>query len=72
MAEGLKWMQCPICKETLYWRIPEGALKDVKRFPAAIVIRHHDHYIVCYVDSHLQLADTEAAAAFVEADVKAK
>ncbi len=67
MSDGPRWMQCPICKETIKWNIPKGALKDVERFPAAIVIKHHDHYLVCYVDSHLQLADTEVASLFIEA-----
>ncbi len=33
---------------------------------AAIIIRHKDHHLIIYVDSHLQLADTEIATAFVE------
>jgi hypothetical protein len=48
------------------------ALKKVKRFPAPIVIKHKDSYIVCYVDSHYQLADTEVAVSFVEAESKEK
>ncbi len=70
MSDGPKWMQCPICKETLYWKIPKDALKDVKRYPAAIIIKHHDHYIVVYIDSHHQLADTEIAAAYIESQTK--
>ncbi len=66
MNEGLKWMQCPVCKETIVWDIPVDELKKVKRFPASIIIKHKDHHLVCYLDSHYQLADTEAAAAFVE------
>jgi len=70
MAEGLKWLQCPVCKETIYWKVPEEALKTVKRFPAPIVIKHKDHYLVCYVDSHFQLADTEVAISFIESSEK--
>jgi len=66
MTQGMKWLQCPVCKQTIHWKIPEAELKDVKRFPAAIIIKHDDHYLIVYVDSHLQLADTEIAAAFVE------
>jgi hypothetical protein len=64
--EGLKWLQCPVCRETIYWQVPAEALKEVKRFPAPVIIKHKDHYLVCYVDSHLQLADTEIAIAFIE------
>ncbi|MHA1772172.1 MAG: hypothetical protein ACTSYL_01265 [Candidatus Thorarchaeota archaeon] len=70
MSNGPRWMQCPVCKETISWEIPKDALKDVARFPAAIVIKHHDHYLVCYVDSHNQLADTEVASVFIEAGSK--
>ncbi|GAG77923.1 unnamed protein product, partial [marine sediment metagenome] len=45
-------------------------LKKVKRFPAPIVIRHKDHYLICYLDSHYQLADTEIAISFVEGKSK--
>ncbi len=72
MAEGLKWLQCPVCKETIYWKVPESALKEVKRFPAPIIIKHQDHYLICYIDSHSQLADTEVACSFIEAKVKEK
>ncbi|MHA1215814.1 MAG: hypothetical protein ACTSPE_06395 [Candidatus Thorarchaeota archaeon] len=70
MSEGPKWMQCPVCKETLYWKVPVEALKDVKRFPAAIVVKHHDHYLIIYLDSHLQLADTEIVSAYVESQTE--
>ena len=66
MKDGVRWLQCPVCKETINWEIPKESVKDVKRFPAAIVIKHKDHYLIIYVDSHLQLADTEIATAFVE------
>ncbi|MHA2425146.1 MAG: hypothetical protein ACXAEF_10180 [Candidatus Thorarchaeota archaeon] len=70
MSEGLKWLQCPVCKETISWKVPADELKKVKRFPAPIVIKHKDHYLICYVDSHYQLADTESACAFVEGNSK--
>lgn len=70
MAEGLKWLQCPVCKESIYWRVPEEGLKKIKRFPAPVVIKHKDHYLVCYLDSHYQLADTEVAADCVEGKAK--
>lgn len=70
MAEGLKWMQCPVCKESIYWEIPLDELKKVKRFPAPVVIKHKDHYLICYLDSHNQLADTEVAIACVEGKAK--
>ncbi|TFG10905.1 hypothetical protein EU538_00420 [Candidatus Thorarchaeota archaeon] len=70
MSEGLKWLQCPVCKETIYWKVPSDVLKDVDRFPTPIVIKHNDHYLVCYVDSHYQLADTEVASAYIEAQAK--
>ena len=66
LMEGLKWLQCPVCRETIYWQVPADAIKEVKRFPAPVVIKHKDHYLVCYVDSHLQLADTEIAIAHIE------
>ncbi len=66
MKDGLKWLQCPVCKETISWQVPKEALKGVKRFPAPVIIKHHDHYIICYMDSHFQLADTEAALSCVE------
>jgi len=66
MTQGMKWLQCPVCKQTIHWTIPEAALKEVKRFPAAIVVKHDDHYIIVYLDSHFQLADTEVVSAFVE------
>jgi hypothetical protein len=72
MAEGLKWLQCPVCKATIYWKVPDEALKQVKRFPAPIVIKHRDHYLVCYIDSHYQLADTEVVTAFIEGASKDK
>ncbi len=59
-------MQCPVCKETISWQLPTDELKKVKRFPAPIVVKHKDHHIIVYVDSHYQLADTEAANACVE------
>jgi hypothetical protein len=70
MAEGLKWLQCPVCKESIYWEIPQEELKKVKRFPAPVVVKHKDHYLICYLDSHLQLADTEIAIAGVEGKAK--
>lgn len=70
MSEGLKWFQCPVCKESIHWKLPEEELKQVKRFPAPIVIQHKDHYLICYLDSHHQLADTEIATAFVEGKSK--
>jgi hypothetical protein len=70
MAEGLKWLQCPVCKKTIFWEVPTEALKDVKRFPVAVVIKHQDHHLVCYIDSHLQLADTEVAVAQIEGKSK--
>ena len=70
MAEGLKWMQCPVCKESIYWEIPVAELKKVKRFPVPVVIKHNDHTLVCYLDSHNQLADTEIAIARVEGKAK--
>ena len=70
MAEGLKWMQCPVCKESIYWEIPTEQLKEVKRFPVPVVVKHNDHYLVCYLDSHYQLADTEIAIASVEGKAK--
>jgi hypothetical protein len=70
MAEGLKWMQCPVCKESIYWEVPIGSLKQVKRFPAPVVVKHKDHYLVCYLDSHYQVADTEIAIAGVDGKEK--
>lgn len=70
MAEGLKWLQCPVCKESIYWEIPYDDLKKVKRFPAPVVVKHKDHYLICYLDSHHQLADTEVAIAGVEGKAK--
>ena len=70
MSEGLKWFQCPVCKESIHWKLPEDDLKKVKRFPAPIVIKHKDHYLICYLDSHYQLADTEIATSFVEGKSK--
>lgn len=70
MAEGLKWFQCPVCKESIHWAVPTEELKDVKRYPAPVVIKHNDHYLVCYLDSHHQLADTEVATAFIEGKSK--
>ncbi|MGY5874470.1 MAG: hypothetical protein RTU30_01880 [Candidatus Thorarchaeota archaeon] len=72
MAEGLKWLQCPVCKETIHWKVPESALKEVKRFPVPIIIKHQDHYLICYIDSHSQLADTEIACAYIEAQAEKK
>jgi hypothetical protein len=70
MAEGLKWMQCPVCKESIYWEIPTDELKKVKRYPAPVVVKHNDHYLICYLDSHHQLADTEVAIMGVEGKAK--
>ncbi|NWF96797.1 MAG: hypothetical protein HXY34_11705 [Candidatus Thorarchaeota archaeon] len=70
MSEGLKWLQCPVCKETIYWKAPLEALKEVKRFPIPIVIRHNDHFLVCYIDSQYQIADTEVAVSLVDATAK--
>ncbi|MHA2140963.1 MAG: hypothetical protein ACXADC_10820 [Candidatus Thorarchaeota archaeon] len=70
MAEGLKWLQCPVCKQTISWKVPEEALKMVTRFPVAIIVKHKDHHLVCYVDSHLQIADTEVALANIEGKSK--
>ncbi|MHA1769029.1 MAG: hypothetical protein ACTSV3_04170 [Candidatus Thorarchaeota archaeon] len=70
MAEGLKWMRCPVCQESIYWRVPVDALKGVKRFPAPVIVKHKDHYLICYLDSHQQLADTEVAAACVDGKAK--
>lgn len=70
MSNGLKWLQCPICKQTIYWKVPEKVLKSVKRFPTPVIIKHDEHYIVCYVDSHFQVADTEIVSAFLEAQAK--
>jgi hypothetical protein len=72
MSEGLKWMQCPVCKETIYWEIPKNALNDITRFPIPIIINHKDHYIVCYVDSHFQIADAEVVVRYIEAKSKGK
>jgi hypothetical protein len=41
-------------------------LKKVKRFPVPVVVKHKDHYLICYLDSHHQLADTEVAIVGVE------
>ncbi|MBD3406682.1 MAG: hypothetical protein GF411_11255 [Candidatus Lokiarchaeota archaeon] len=70
MTEELKWLQCPVCKATIYWKVPTEALKKVTRFPVPIIIKHEDHHLVCYVDSHYQLADTEVATAFIEGEAK--
>ncbi|MFW9907088.1 MAG: hypothetical protein ACFFEF_00825 [Candidatus Thorarchaeota archaeon] len=70
MTEGLKWLQCPVCKETISWDLPKSELKKVQRFPAPIIIKHDNHYLICYVDSHYQLADTEAACACIEGKSK--
>jgi hypothetical protein len=70
MAEGLKWMQCPVCKESIYWEIPTEELKKVKRFPVPIVVKHKDHHLICYLDSHHQLADTEVAITITEGKVE--
>ncbi|MFW9799393.1 MAG: hypothetical protein ACFFD9_03080 [Candidatus Thorarchaeota archaeon] len=70
MAESLKWLQCPACKKTIFWEMPVKALKKVKRFPVAVIVKHLDHHVVCYVDSHQQLADTEVAAAYIEGKAK--
>jgi hypothetical protein len=72
MAKGMKWLQCPVCKQTICWKIPEAALKEVKRFPASVIVKHDDHYLIVYLDSHLQLADTEIASAFVEGSTQKK
>ncbi len=70
MAEGLKWMQCPVCKESIYWEVPKDSLKNVKRFPAPVIVKHKDHYLICYLDSHHQLADTEVAIVAVDGKEK--
>ncbi len=70
MAEGLKWMQCPVCKESIYWEIPTEELKKVKRFPVPVIVKHKDHHLICYLDSHHQLADTEVALTSVEGKVE--
>ncbi len=72
MTESLKWLQCPVCKETIYWNIPDNAMEDVKRFPAPIVVKHQDHYLIVYIDSHYQIADTEVATACVEGKSKSE
>ncbi len=70
MSEGLKWIQCPVCKETIFWEVPKNALKDVARYPAPIIVKHKDHFLICYVDSHFQIADTEVAVRYMEASSK--
>ncbi len=70
MAEGLKWMQCPVCKESIYWEVPKDSLKNVRRFPAPVIVKHKDHYLICYLDSHYQLADTEVAIVAVDGKEK--
>lgn len=63
-------MQCPVCKESIYWEVPKDSLKNVKRFPAPVVVKHKDHYLICYLDSHQQLADTEIGIACVDGKEK--
>ncbi|RLI60119.1 MAG: hypothetical protein DRO87_00970 [Candidatus Thorarchaeota archaeon] len=63
-------MRCPVCQESIYWRVPVDALKGVKRFPAPVIVKHKDHYLICYLDSHQQLADTEVATACVDGKAK--
>ena len=59
-----------IGETTIHWEIPTDQLKEVKRFPVPVVVKHNDHYLVCYLDSHYQLADTEIAVAGVEGKAK--
>ena len=72
MSEDLKWLQDPVTKETIYFKLPVDELKKVKRFPAPVVIKHKDIYLICYFDSHYQLADTEVAVAFIDAESKSE
>ena len=72
MPDDVKWLQNPISKETIYFKLPVAELKKVKRFPAAFIVKDKDMYLIVYVDSHYQLADTEIAVAIVEAKTEKK
>lgn len=70
VSEDIKWLQDPVSKETIYFKLPVEELKKVKRFPVPVIVKHKNTYLICYFDSHYQLADTEIAIAVVESEVK--
>ena len=39
-----RYANCPVCKKKTILKVPEGVLKEAKRFPFMIKVKHKDHY----------------------------
>lgn len=52
-----RYANCPVCKKKTVLKVPDGILKDVKRFPYMIKVKHKDHYFYINIDSQAWITD---------------
>ena len=52
-----RYANCPVCKKKTVLKVPEDVLKDAKRFPYMIKVKHKNHYFYINIDSQAMITD---------------
>ena len=52
-----RYANCPVCKKKTVLKVPEDVLKDAKRFPFMIKVKHKNHYFYINIDSQAMITD---------------
>jgi hypothetical protein len=52
-----RYAKCPVCKKKTLLKVPPNVLKNVKRYPLTIKVRHETHYFYVNLDSQGMITD---------------
>jgi hypothetical protein len=52
-----RFAKCPVCGKRTVLKVPEGIIKNAKRFPYMVKVRHNDHYFYINLDSQAWVTD---------------
>jgi len=52
-----RFADCPVCSKKTVLKVPEGILKEAKRFPFMVKVVHEDHYFYINLDSKASITD---------------
>lgn len=52
-----RYAKCPVCSIKTVLRFDEGILKNAKRFPFLVKVKHKGHYFYINLDSKAHVTD---------------
>jgi hypothetical protein len=52
-----RYAKCPICTKRTVLKVPEDIIKNAKRFPFSVKVKHEDHHFYINLDSRAWITD---------------